>query len=101
MMDILPMLGLPDPPQRRTDYYVPCPCCDHGRDKHLNIDLEKDVYRCPRCGISGGVFDLYSLYAGIPREQVFEDLKSKFAYRETPVVRKPLLRPETTESPLR
>jgi len=99
MMDILPMLGLPDPPQRRPDYYVPCPCCDHGRDKHLNIDLVKDVYRCPRCGISGGVFDLYSLYTGIPREQVFEDLKSKFAYRETPVVRKPQPRHETTEPP--
>jgi len=59
----------------------------------------KDVYRCPRCGVSGGVFDLYALYTGIPREQVYEDLKSKFAYKEMPIVRKPLPLPEKVESP--
>ena len=99
MMDIISLLDLPGPPQHRLDYYIPCPRCDHGRDKHLNIDLGKDVYRCPRCGIKGGVFDLYALYTGVPREQVFEDLKSKFAYREMPVIRKPPPRPEKTEPP--
>ena len=99
MRDIISLLGLPGPTNSRLDYYIPCPCCDHGRDKHLNIDLGKDVYRCPRCGIKGGVFDLYALFTGIPREQVFEDLKSKFAHREQPVVRKPQPQTEIATSP--
>jgi hypothetical protein len=75
MTDVIPLLGLPDPPQHRRDYYVPCPCCDAGRDRHLNINTEKDVFRCPRCGMQGGVFDLYSLFTGVPRERVLEELR--------------------------
>ena len=42
--------------------------------KHLNINLKKDVFRCPRCGFCGGVFDLYSHYTGIPRNEVRDAL---------------------------
>lgn len=46
------------------------PCCDDSpRKKHLNINLKKDVFRCPRCGISGGIFDLYTLYTGVSRDK--------------------------------
>jgi len=99
MLDILPLLGLPDPPQRRTDYYVPCPACDRGRDKHLNINLEKDVFRCPRCGIQGGVFDLYTYFTGIPREQVLEDLRNKLGQSEMPPWQRPLPAPEPRVPP--
>jgi hypothetical protein len=40
----------------------------------LNISLKKDVFRCPRCGVSGGIFDLYSLYTGVPRDKVYKTL---------------------------
>ena len=45
--------------------------------KHLNIHLEKDVFRCPRCGFSGGVFDLYAYYAGIDRKKARETLYAR------------------------
>ncbi len=74
MADILPLLGLPYPPQGGSSYYIPCPCCDSGRHKHLNISLTKDVFRCPRCGFSGGLFDLYAHYTGVKREDVLGEL---------------------------
>ena len=68
MWDIVSLLGLPMP-SGRSSYYIQCPCCDENpRKKHLNINLKKEVFRCPRCGISGGIFDLYALYTGVPRD---------------------------------
>lgn len=78
MTDIIPLLGLPYPPYGRSNYNIPCPCCDSDpRKKHLNINLQKDVFRCPRCGFSGGVFDLYAHYAGISRESVRDTLMAR------------------------
>ena len=71
MMDVIPLLGLPTPPAGKSSYNIPCPCCeDKPKGRHLNINLRKDVFRCPRCGFSGGVLDLYAFYAKIPREKV-------------------------------
>lgn len=75
MSDIIPLIGLPYPPYGRSNYNVPCPCCDdEPHAKHLNINLQKDVFRCPRCGFSGGIFDLYAYYTGIAREEVRDAL---------------------------
>ena len=78
MADVIPLLGIPEPPYGRSSYYVTCPCCDTDpRKKHLNINLQKDVFRCPRCGASGGIFDLYSICTGVPREKVRDILIEK------------------------
>ena len=75
MSDIIPLIGLPYPPYGRSNYNVPCPCCDdEPHAKHLNINLQKDVFRGPRCGFSGGIFDLYAYYTGIAREEVHDAL---------------------------
>ena len=64
MTDIIPLIGIPEPKQGSIKYDIPCPCCDDKpKGKHLNINLELDVFRCPRCGFSGGVFDLYAFYS--------------------------------------
>ena len=78
MTDIIPLIDIPEPKYGQASYNVPCPCCDENpRKKHLNIHLEKDVFRCPRCGFSGGVFDLYAYYAGINRKNAREVLLAR------------------------
>ena len=82
MWDIVSLLGLPMP-SGRSSYYIQCPCCDENpRKKHLNINLKKEVFRCPRCGISGGIFDLYALYTGVPRDRVKKDLAERLGAPE-------------------
>ena len=84
MADVIPLLGIPEPPYGRSSYYINCPCCDTDpRKKHMNINLAKDVFRCPRCGASGGIFDLYSLHTGTPREKVRQILVEKLGNPET------------------
>lgn len=76
MTDIIPLIGVPPPPRAGMgNYYIPCPCCDTGKSRHLNISLLKDVFRCPVCDFHGGVFDLYAFYKNIPRSEVYEELK--------------------------
>ena len=75
MADILSLLNLPVAPLGKSSYYIQCPCCDeHPRKRHLNINLRKEVFRCPRCGVNGGIFDLYALYTGTPRDKVRKEL---------------------------
>ena len=75
MVDVIPLLGLPTPPAGKNSFNLLCPCCDDKpKGRHLNINLRKDVFRCPRCGFSGGVLDLYAFYAKIPREKALEEL---------------------------
>lgn len=76
--DIISVLGLPYPALGQTSYYIQCPCCDENPyKKHLNINIKKEVFRCPRCGVSGGIFDLYSLFTGVPRNQVYKALTER------------------------
>lgn len=78
MIDIISLLGLPYPSGGQSSYYVQCPCCDDSaHERHLNINLKKEVFRCPKCGISGGMFDLYSLYTGVPRDKVGKAIAKK------------------------
>lgn len=81
--DIIPLIGIPGPTNGKSAYNISCPCCDENpRKKHLNINLQKDVFRCPRCGFSGGVFDLYAYYTGTMREAVRQELIEKLGIKE-------------------
>ena len=80
MTDIIPLLPIPQPPFGKSSYNIPCPLCDRPgtRDKHLNINLKRNVFRCPKCGqFEGGVFDLYAYYADVPRDKVLEDVTAR------------------------
>lgn len=73
IIDIIGLIGAPYPQNGQSSYYIKCPCCDDDpKKRHLNINLKKDVFRCPRCGVSGGLFDLYSLYTGVPRDKAYK-----------------------------
>lgn len=102
MSQVVSLLNLPGPPGGRSAYYIQCPCCDDSpRKKHLNINLKKEVFRCPKCGVHGGIFDLYALYTGVPRDKVRETLVENLGTAEIRKTepRKPL--PEDVpESPL-
>ena len=74
-LEVISILGLPMPRNGRSSYNISCPYCDtKPKQKHLNINLKKEVYRCPKCGEHGGIFDLYSLFSGVPRDKVLDDL---------------------------
>ena len=85
MADILPLLPIEQPRGKKSSYYVPCPCCDGNRTRngHLNISLEKDVFRCPRCDFSGGVLDLYSYYANVDRNEARNSIIAKLHIYES------------------
>lgn len=82
--DIIPLIGIPGPTNGRTVYNITCPCCDDNpRKKHLNINLQKDVFCCPRCHFSGGVFDLYAYYAGVDRQNVRNVLLERLGLKDS------------------
>ncbi len=102
MQDVISLLGLERPPSGKSSYYIHCPCCDEKpRQKHLNINLKKQVFRCPRCGISGGIFDLYSLFTGVPREEVKDALVAKLGMPENrPKQKKAVIEKQVNEYPI-
>ena len=111
MNDILPLLPVPQPPYGKTAYNIPCPICDTpgSRDRHLNINLKKNVFCCPKCSeFSGSVFDLYAYYEGVPRCDVLKllrnilgDTESRFYAETGPKHKKsPPHPPEIPQTPL-
>lgn len=102
MIDIISLIGLPLPTSGRSSYNVQCPCCDSGKSKHLNINLKKEVFRCPKCGVHGGMFDLYSLYTGVPRENVRKALMNQLKTPESvSITPRPVYTPpEDIEAPI-
>lgn len=103
MPDVVALLGLPVPPGGRVSYNINCPCCDTGNKRHLNINLQKGVFKCPRCGFGGGMLDLYAYYTGMDKKQACEAIKGRLhiddsqpALRRSPVIEQP----EIPQNPL-
>ncbi len=59
-------------------FNISCPVCDtDNKHKHLNINLRKNTFRCPRCGdVQGGVLDLYALYADCSRGSAYKAISN-------------------------
>ena len=77
MMDVIVLLNLPYPPSGRASYNINCPCCDTHNKKHLNINLVKNAFCCPKCGFSGGMLDLYGYYAKTDRSKAYKAIIEK------------------------
>lgn len=74
IIDAIDKLGLPSPPPNKRSYNIPCPNCDFGSSsrknaKHLNINLEKNAWRCPRCKEGGYVYELIMFYRNCNRDE--------------------------------
>ncbi len=110
IIDIIELLNLPYPKNGQISYYIACPCCDDNpRKKHLNINLKRDVFRCPRCGVSGGILDFYSLFTNVSRDKANKEIRKRLNINndstyEQSVKKSALLRqniqPEINEYPL-
>ncbi len=102
MWDVISLLGIAYPPSGRSSYYVQCPCCDENPNKkHLNINLKKEVFRCPRCGISGGIFDLYAIYTGTPRDEVRRAIIKQLGMPENkPIIKQQIVLNNNEEYPV-
>ncbi len=103
IIDVIDALRLPYPERGKADYYIPCPCCDEmKKGTHLNINVVKNVFRCPRCGVSGGVYGLYSLFSGVPKEQARQALRERIGRNPSysPQRRQPIQIVEEVECPL-
>ena len=56
-------LGLPINLKNNRSFYVDCPFC--GRRAKMNINIEKNAFRCPACDEHGGMLRLYQLMKGL------------------------------------
>lgn len=68
-----------------NQYYAKCPFCDDKRT-HLNVNGQRDVFKCYRCDSKGGVIRFYALLHRISEAQAKDELRNK-AYdgqEETP-----------------
>ena len=57
--DVVRVLNLTIRRKNAKSYDVDCPFCNHKTGK-LNINIEKNVFRCNYCDAHGGMLDLYS-----------------------------------------
>lgn len=78
MADVLNLLSI-GYPTGKTNFNMPCPCCDDRKGKHLNINLQKNLFNCPRCGFSGGMSALYAFYCGCSKEEAWERIKQELS----------------------
>ncbi|MCL2773369.1 MAG: CHC2 zinc finger domain-containing protein [Oscillospiraceae bacterium] len=53
--------------------YVNCPFCGDNRGK-MNINFEKNVFRCNYCGESGGMIALYAKSMNISHSDAYRDI---------------------------
>ena len=42
------------------------------------------MFRCAKCGVSGGIFDLYALFTGTDRDRVWRELTGRLRLNERP-----------------
>ncbi len=81
IIDAIEKLGLPLPPSNKRNYNIPCPNCDYGQSKHknakhLNINLEKDAWFCPRCKEGGYTYELVMLFRNCNHKEAKEFLQT-------------------------
>ena len=57
--DVVELLGLTVRRRLPSSLYLNCPFCGDQRGR-LNVNTDKNVWRCNRCGAAGGMLALYA-----------------------------------------
>ena len=73
--DIADILNLQPVRRNNSSMYVNCPFCGDNRGK-MNINFEKNVFRCNYCDECGGMIDLYAKYMNISRSDAYREILS-------------------------
>ena len=74
MQSAVELLGIEADTSRRTAN-IPCPVCGKGKEKKLNINFEKNVFRCNKCELAGGPLNFWAVYRGLAQPTSREDAK--------------------------
>jgi len=71
--DVANILNLRAVRRNGASVYVNCPFCGDDRGK-MNINFEKNVFRCNYCGESGGMIALYAKSMNISHSDAYHDI---------------------------
>ncbi len=75
--DVVKLVGIHVVRNTGTQLHCRCPFCNDTK-AHLNVKLEKNVFRCNRCGKGGGVLHLYAAVHDITLSAAYEELCQQF-----------------------
>lgn len=71
--DVVDLLGIKVVRNTGTQLHCRCPFCD-DKKAHLNVRLQKNVFRCNRCGKGGGILHLYAAAHDVTLNAAYEEL---------------------------
>lgn len=74
MVDLASLLNLEAKDPKKASWDVNCPFCQ--KQWKMNLNLAKKVFRCNRCGESGGMLDLYGRLHGLDHAAACEEIKA-------------------------
>lgn len=59
---------------------IPCPICGKGREKKMNLNFQKNVFRCNKCDEKGGPLHLWAIYRNLSSSNLTEVSKDYYQY---------------------
>lgn len=71
--DVARILNLRIRRKMSNSWYADCPFCGERKGK-LNINTQKQVFRCNRCGASGGMLRLYGDLYNVTHKEAFDEI---------------------------
>jgi hypothetical protein len=81
--DIACLLNLHIRHRKAMSWDADCPLCGETKGK-LNLNLAKDVFKCNRCGESGGMLALYGKIYGVDNQTAYEEIREALGQDKPP-----------------
>ena len=73
IMDVVELLRLNVRRRQANSVYVDCPFCGDRRGK-MNVNFERNVWRCNYCGESGGMLPLYARLNNLTNSEAYREI---------------------------